>query len=451
MSDPDKRTASVVKLYAIRLMFFALLFASLEVGARYFEPRLKQPEVSLGLLPHPYMMFAALPSSNYVWNDLINKTTIQSKMAFNNYGFAENWDYSIVPDAAYLQAHAKQPGERLVVITGGSVVHGVGATANDKTIAAQMMRHLNEHSAGPRYRVVNIGMGSWIAYQQFIGLSLFGLPLNPDYVIVMDAHNDAATACAQGSGVGAPMEWPLFLYLLNGGSLNRVNATLEAAAQHSALVRLLSGIQPATNSAGSRDVYIDNDEPDARFRFKLRGLKVAEEDKQVNFYLQAERNVLALFQHANVIFGTQPYYYPTPISSYRNAFRPEATDADRTALRDELDRYMSQNKDTDCSSKLASAMLGYFSARSALAMRELAATAQAADKSRRVMYYNTEAAFPFDAKLRAPYFIDNPHMSDAGQDRIGEFFAKVILATEQGASFNFANFAEQAPARPAPN
>src|SRR5262249_47994521 len=142
------------------------------------------------------------------WNDIINNTTIPSKIVYNNYGFAENWDYSTTPDAAYLHAHAKQPGERLVVITGGSVVHGVGATANDKTIAAQMMRHLNEQSAGPRYRVVNIGMGSWIAYQQFIGLSLFGLPLNPDYVVVLDAHNDAATPCVQGSGVGAPMEWP---------------------------------------------------------------------------------------------------------------------------------------------------------------------------------------------------------------------------------------------------
>ena len=66
-------------------------------------------------------------------------------------------------------------------------------------------------------------------------------------------------------------------------------------------------------------------------------------------------------------------------------------------------------------------------ARSAFRMEELAAEEQAANSSRKVLYLNTESAFPFDVKVRGRYFIDNAHMSDAGQDRIGDLFAKAIL------------------------
>jgi hypothetical protein len=444
------KAISVAKLYAVRLVLFALLFGVLEVGARLVEPRWKLPKAELDLILQPYMMFAARSGDNFIWDDLINKKTIPSRMVFNNYGFAESWDYSITPDAAYIQAHGRRPGERLVLITGGSVVHGVGATDNDKTIAAQLMRHLNATSSGLRYRVINIGMGSWIAYQQFIGLSLFGLPLDPDYVVVLDAHNDAATACVQGSGYGAPMEWPKFLYLMNGGTLSQTNQLLEAAARRSALVRVVSGITPANKAAPPTGLYVDNNDTDARFRIKMRGLKISEEDKQVDFYLQAERNVLALFQHANVVFGTQPYYYNTPTASYRSAFSPSATDADRAVLRDELDRYMRANGEAACSSNLSSYLLGYFSARSALRLKELAEAAQAKDNSRKIMYFNTESVFPLDAKLREPYFIDNAHMSDAGQDRMGEFFAEIILAAERGGHFDYAAFARQSGEQTAP-
>ena len=43
-----------------------------------------------------------------------------------------------------------------------SLPHGVGATKNQNTIAGRLMHHLNEKSNGVRYRVLNMGMGSWI-------------------------------------------------------------------------------------------------------------------------------------------------------------------------------------------------------------------------------------------------------------------------------------------------
>jgi len=56
------------------------------------------------------------------------------------------------------------------------------------------------------------------------------------------------------------------------------------------------------------------------------------------------------------------------------------------------------------------------------------------------MYLNTEAVFPYDMQARAGFFIDNAHMSDAGQDRIGEFFADAILNSERQTKFDYSAF-----------
>ena len=93
----------------------------------------------------------------------------------------------------------------------------VGATANERTIAAELEAVLNQRQSVHRYRVLNLGMGGWIAYQQFVGLTIFGLPLDPSWIVTMDGHNDATVTCAHGSGAGNPLEWPKQLYLLGGG------------------------------------------------------------------------------------------------------------------------------------------------------------------------------------------------------------------------------------------
>jgi len=170
-----------------------LCIAILEGGARIID-RDRSGIASMTLNLQPYMMFAAHPGKNLTWRNIETKQDIPSRMTFNNLGFMGSLDYTVPPNAAYFETWAKKPGERLIAITGGSVVHGVGATSNDQTIAGQVEATLNARQSTHKYRVINLGMGSWIAYQQFLGLSLFGLPLQPDWVIVMDGHNDAAVA-----------------------------------------------------------------------------------------------------------------------------------------------------------------------------------------------------------------------------------------------------------------
>lgn len=438
-----------IKRAAIQILIFVALCGITEATARLWEYFRRNPDRNLQLYLHPYMMFTAQSGGGFIWQNIITNTRVPSTVVFNNYGFAERFNYSLIPDAEYLRQHGKKPGERIVLITGGSVVHGVGATSNDNTIAQQLMRHLNERSGEVRYRVLNIGMGSWIAYQQFIGLSLFGLPFDPDWIVIMDGHNDAAVPCAHGSGAGNPLAWPKFLYLTQGGTGGaQASPLVEAMARHSATVRLISGVSPATKNEIPRGLIFDDSDPDKRFLIKMAALKVAEQDKQIEFYLQAQRNVLALFRRANVILSSQPLLYDNAVSP---AFRPTFTPGGNAAsgLKADLDRYMNEHSNDACRSQIASQLLGYFMARSALRLTELATEAQATDASRQIIYRNTEAALPLSLKLRERYFIDNAHMSDLGQDLIAEFFAENILAAERGVPFDFVSFAKKTNERAA--
>jgi lysophospholipase L1-like esterase len=440
---------STAKKLTIQVAIFLALCGLIEGIARLLEKTAARSAIELKLTLQPYRMFSGGPGRTTAWENYFTKKQIPSSMVFNNYGYAESFDYQLIPDADYLARHGRKPGEKIVLIAGGSTVHGVGATRNENTIAGRLQHHLNEKSAGARYRVLNMGMGSWIADQQFIGLLQFGLPFDPDWIVVMDGHNDGVVPCVHGSGAGNPMEWPTLLYVTYGGTGGRSSPAIETLARHSAAVRWISGMRPDESPKDPRPLVIDNTDPDAlkRFRVKMAGITVAEQDRQVEFYLQAQRNVLALFHRPHVMFSTQPVFWDNTVSPlYRAAFAPGGTAFD--ALKAELDRFMSKNRNVGCEAyaniqPIAGPVHGYFFARSALRMIDFAADAQAKDPARKIFYRNIEGALPYSDDLRRPFFVDNAHLSDLGQDRVAEFFADSILAAERGTTFDFAAFAKR--------
>ena len=425
---------SGLKRLCIRLAVFVALMLVVEIAARQIEP---SPRATIKLVLQPYMMFTAPAADRPVWKNRVTGEPVPSTMTFNNFGFAERFDFSLTPDAEYVKQHRKQPGEELVLISGGSAAAGHGATANDKTIAARMEHHLNEHPGKLLYRVVNLAMGSWTSYQEFVGLSLFGLPLDPDWVVVMDGANDANVACTGGSGAGRPMEWAKSLYFtLYGGS---ERSLVDSVLRHSVVVRIATGQKPAPPLP--REIVFDEKETDTRFDVKVANLTMAEQDRQVEFYLQSQRNVLDLFHRANVLFSTQPMLYENAITgSYREAFRPGATEAAHTRLKDELDQFMTRSNGLPCNSTITSQAGSYFMARSSLRLMDLVEHERAANPSRIVLYYNAEPALPLEMKKRDPYFLDAAHMSDRGQDRVGAFYADAILSADRGAVFDPASF-----------
>ncbi len=440
------RVFAFLRMIFIQVLVLAVLFILAETGARQFEAASKNISVELKLQIKPYMMFGAQSGGGFSFYNLITRTNVPSKISFNNYGFAENFDFNIAPDQQYLQKYGKKPGEKIVLITGGSVVYGVGATGNDKTIAAQTQRYLNLRSGGARYRVINMGMASWIAYQQFIGLSLFGLPFDPDWVISMDGHNDGVVACAHGCGVANPLGWPQMLNILQGepvGSTQKKRMLLQTLAKESALVRVITGMTGVEKSKvpSNGDLIIDAIDQDPRFRIKMAGLTVGIQDSQIDFYLQAQRNVIALFHRANIILSTQPLMGGNAVSpAYRTAFSPKGTPADIADLEKELDSYMQAHRQDWCGSLIANEVRDYFMARSSIKLKDLVDAEQRLDTGRKLKYVNVEAAIPLEGRRRVSFFMDNAHLTDLGQERVGEFYAEIILSAERGEPFDYDAF-----------
>jgi hypothetical protein len=421
---------------------------AIEVMSHFLEDEPKATE-GLDLTLQPYMMFSVNGHArNLTWRNHETKTDIPSQIRFNNLGFAEAGDFSFPVNDAFVREFGKKPQERLVLITGASVIHGVGATANEKTIAGQLERILNEKQSRQRYRVVNLGMGSWIAYQEFVGLSIFGLPLRPDWIVAMDGANDGSMVCSQGSGPGNPLAWPRMLYLTRGEQRTLYRGPLlQWLVEHSAAARLVTGQGKSAPNEPTGQVYIDDEDPDPRFRMKLRGVTVADVDRQVDFYLQAQGNIVALFSSANVLLSSEPLLHENVVTdAYRKAFdfshSPTEREGAKRRLVADLDAYMAKAKDTKCNSKVGPPTLGYFMARSASHLEQAASVWSAQASNRSVLYTNVEMLFPNRYGMRLPNFIDNAHLTDLGQQHIAELFAAQILQTDLGMPFDAARLAE---------
>ena len=54
-----------------------------------------------------------------------------------------------------------------------------------------MQYYLNSMQNTIKYTVINLGMGGYIAYQQYLALELWGKSFDPDWVVAMDGFNDA--------------------------------------------------------------------------------------------------------------------------------------------------------------------------------------------------------------------------------------------------------------------
>jgi hypothetical protein len=260
----------------------------------------------------------------------------------------------------------------------------------------------------------------------------------------MDGLNDGDVPCVFGSGASYPMDWPQLLYLTYGGT-GQPTTPLMTIAHHSAFVRLMSGLPAETRTNSATPVMFDNTESDQRFAVKLSNVTAAAQDSQLDFYLNAERDIIELFHHANVLLSTQPLFADNVAApSYRRAFAPGGgsfADVDG-----ELDRYMAAHRNDRCAprDKLdAAGLRGYFVARSALRLAEVVDAAQKSDSGRHIIYRNLEGALPYDSKLREHFFIDHAHFTDLGHDRVAEFLARTILAAEGGSPVDFASFAKR--------
>lgn len=119
---------------------------------------------------------------------------------------------------------SKGVNDRVVFLTGGSAAYGWGATSNETTIAYVLEDLLNENDSAHRWQVINFAMGSWIAYQEYLALDLYGSAFFPDWVITFDGRNDLLVPTVSGEKV------PNYYYYT---AQKRLNGAFEEGARAS--------------------------------------------------------------------------------------------------------------------------------------------------------------------------------------------------------------------------
>jgi lysophospholipase L1-like esterase len=87
----------------------------------------------------------------------------------------------------------KPPGTVRIFLTGGSTAWGVGASSDQKTIARQLERLLNEQkgaATGRRYEVINASFPGWSTTQEKILIEQRLIDLQPDAILMFSGTND---------------------------------------------------------------------------------------------------------------------------------------------------------------------------------------------------------------------------------------------------------------------
>jgi len=91
----------------------------------------------------------------------------------------------------------------------------------------------------------------------------------------------------------------------------------------------------------------------------------------------------------------------------------------------DLEEYLTANQDKVCGVTTMQPSYTYILGNGSIQLERLAEGMQA--RGRRVEYHNMGTLFPEARADRTPYFIDAAHLSDAGNEILGKFYAERIL------------------------
>lgn len=148
---------------------------------RLTEKQINDYKKATTLALFPYLMFQVNPNFH---SDTIN---------FNSLGFR---GHEIEP---------KKDNITRIVVVGGSGAMGYGASSDKTIFTALLENKLNESQNGIKaYEIINAGLASAIAMQEFICISLKIIDLEPDAVIIFDGFNDMVGSVINDRRPGYP-------------------------------------------------------------------------------------------------------------------------------------------------------------------------------------------------------------------------------------------------------
>ncbi len=420
------------RLVAINVLIFFALLAGLELFFRAKgSPANSAIEQPNGMQLHvlPYVMFANEAYSRYsTWQNIFTGQNEKVDIRVNNEGYNDPHDFD------WRKPYAKAANEKVVLLVGGSTVWGVGSTGFTTTIAGALQSELARAQSNTKYTVINLGMGSWIAYQQFIGLEMWGSQFDPDWVVIMDGHNDAGVGCAYSQGPMNPLYFPVIKNLVDAYSATGATRPVylrgwleNEIINYSVAYRALTGKK-----------YIPASELDLTNQDQTRGearkvilpTKLSAARDMLHFYIKATKASLSLFPRAKYILSTQPMvndFTGDFVDVYKTS--QDAADPVAMAKRErDLDAYLKANENKVCNTETYIPSFTYVYVKGAFELEKLAAQERAT--GRFVEYDNIGRIFPNTRNDRLKYFIDAAHMSDEGAREIGKFYATRILKAD---------------------
>jgi hypothetical protein len=423
-----KKYSNAIGVVAVNLIVLIVLLGGIEFYFRHWGHE-QQKELVNGLWQsfQPYVMITTAPGDYSRFSNTYTKQTYRSTVRTNSLGYNDTHEFSLT------RPYQKAADEKVVLFTGGSAAWGVGAIATDRTVAGRMQYYLNTLQSRERYTVINLAMGSWIAFQQFIGLQLWGPEFDPDWVVSMDGFNDAGVGCNFSQGPGNPMFFAMMRSYINGYLMSTYHPVFyrgwleNELIKHSKTYRIITGKQYVPND----QMFDQSSHEDMAIRRQIIPTKVGEARQMLAFYLASERGMLNLFPRAGYILSTQPVVNQFT-GDFNDIYQYPVGSPDRKAAIEkrtvELEGYLTQYENEMCGQVAAKPANTYIFGNGAVQLEQLAD--EEAARGRLVEYYNIGTLFPDSRSERMPYFIDPPHLTDKGMDVIGKFYAEKILAAD---------------------
>jgi hypothetical protein len=417
-----------LRVVAINLVAFCALAGVIELYYRATHPE-QRDELNdtdgIWSRFYPYTMFMAAPGGYLHWENRFTHQVYESSIRTNSLGFNDRHEFD------YTKPYQKAPGERVVLFTGGSAGWGVGSTSTEASIAGRMQHYLNVLQQDHKYTVINLAMGSWIAYQEYLALDLWGTSFEPDWIVVMDGFNDAGAGCLFSQGVGAPMYFAVVKAYVDGYLYSTQRPVFYRGWLENELIKYSVAYRAITGKQYVSDTELfDEANTEANpVRRVIIPTKIGEARGMLAFYVKSIRGMLKLFPDAGYILSTQP-----TVNQFTGDFAdiyqfPRGSEDRRAAigkLEQGLEGYLALHENEPCGYRTHQPAQTYILTNGAIQLERLADEMQA--RGRRVEYHNTGLLFADGRPERMPYFMDPVHLMDKGNDVLGKFYAERILA-----------------------
>jgi hypothetical protein len=428
-----KRFVKGATVVVVNLVVLAVLLGLIELGFRlaYKEPANalasdnSRPTIQWAQFA-PFVMFRDphYPGGGRRWDDVFHDQIIIAKMDNNQLGFAMR------EEVDFVTVRPKAENERVIVLSGASALWGVGATSIDTNIAGRLQAILNERQTRYRYTVLNLAMGGWVSTQELIALALYGRNLQPDWLLTMDGYADVAVACAHSQGAGHPMYYGIMDAYINAYTFGQIHPVFyrgwleNELIKHSVAYRKLTGLDPVTV-----DVQLDARDP-LLGRSVIRSTTWTDVERQLELYVQTEAEMIDLLPRAKVLLSAHPISQEFEMT-FGRIYQTRGTAAAPAAiaeLKQRLDDIAAAARGEQCGLDRWDDARNWFMPSSALRLEALAD--QYRSVGREVHYVNPNVLFPNLAVYRRDYFIDPPHLNEAGMDAFARLYAEIILASD---------------------